>query len=218
MDTQKVLIFLVIGLIIGGAVGYGSTYSQINPLKAQVTLLDDQVTDLKIDVDKLPGLKGQVTDLTAEKNNLQDQVTPLEDQVTDLTAVKNSLQDQVTLLQDQLNIKTEEVNTLNAQLTEAETQITLKDSQIATLQSQTTSIDDEIEALELEISELQGQVPPYTQGAWNTIKTFSSSGERNTELFNIPHNQARISWTYVEDDYLPYMYVKLFEQNSASRI
>jgi uncharacterized protein HemX len=204
MDTKTVLIGLLVGLLIGAGLGYGASLPQMNTLQSQVTLLDGQVTTLKTEADKVPGLQKQVTDLTDEKT---------------------SLTSQITMLQEQLITKTNEVATLNDQLTAAQTQITTKDSQIATLQTQITAKNNEISTLTTQISDrdaqilaLQEQIPPYTKGAWNTIKTFSSSGEVNTELFNIPQSEARIVWTYSETGYLPYMYVELYKQGITFRV
>lgn len=34
----------------------------------------------------------------------------------------------------------------------------------------------------------------YTAGTWNSLKTWTGSADRNTELFEIPSQQVRISW------------------------
>ena len=109
-----------------------------------------------------------------QMNVLQGQITTLGNQVTSLQKLIADITADKAALQEQLTTKTTEVTNLA-------NQIATKDSQIAELEDQATSKNNEISTLTAQVSDLQRQVD--IKGAWNTIKTFSSTGSMSTEFF-----------------------------------
>ena len=80
--------------------------------------------------------------------------------------------------------------------TALEQQINQLQGQVSTLQNQIQEKDSQISNLTSQIAELEQLVPPLTKGEWNTIKTFTGSASKTTEVFYIPSETWRINWTY----------------------
>jgi hypothetical protein len=76
----------------------------------------------------------------------------------------------------------------------------------------------DIAELHNEVSELIKLVPPYQRGEWNIIKQFSGTGPMTTSLINIPYEQARITYTFQEENYRPYLIVELYKPPQSGRI
>ena len=80
--------------------------------------------------------------------------------------------------------------------TALEQQTSQLQGQVSTLQNQIQEKDSQISNLISQIAELEQLLPPLTKGEWNTLKTFTGSASKTTELFYIPNETWRINWAY----------------------
>ena len=122
MNIRTIIIGLIIGLLAGTSLGYGSTSSQISGLQNQVNTLQTQVSSVQSEANKVPDLQQQLTILTNDKSTLQTQlsslqpeankVPDLQQQLTILTNDKSTLQSQVTTLQTLASTLQTQIDTL----------------------------------------------------------------------------------------------------------
>ena len=211
MKLQTIIIGLVMGLVIGGIVGYGVPSPELSSLKNQIdtlqtgyTQISDQLGDVQAEVDTIPNLERQIVTLNGEKTRLQDDVSDLEAELDDKRSEITDLISQVT--------------ESGSQIPELESEISSKNVEISGLNVEISDLNSEISELSNEIIELQGLVPPYQSGSWNRVKRFSSSGEVTTSLFNLPYSQARIVWSFNEERAEQYLIIRLEHPDYSSRV
>jgi len=68
------IVVLLVGLIVGAGLGYGSVISQTSSKDTQITSLQSQITNLQ---SQLSTKDTQISNLTAQVNNLKSQIPPV---------------------------------------------------------------------------------------------------------------------------------------------
>lgn len=180
METKSVFLGIIIGLIIGGGVGYGVGYPQIQSLQ-------NQITSLKSETEKIPLLQQKIENLTYDKSNLQKEIETLNNRIKEL------LNDIVTF----------------------QSQIRDKDNQISSLQLQIRDKDDQISRLAKQVQELQMLTPQYKKGNWNLVTTFTGKGSMTTQYFHIPTTEIAIAWTYTYTSRFPFFGFSLYREGQG---
>lgn len=132
--TSVAIVLLIVGIVVGGIVGYGSTAGQISSLQTQIASLQATNTQLQ---GQVLSLQVNQTQLESQISSLQTDKTGLQSMMTSLESDKAGLQAQITSLQSQLT-------SLSGSLT-----------QIISLQAQITSLQNDKIALENKITQLE---------------------------------------------------------------
>ena len=212
MKLQPLLIStLIIGASLGGVIGFRIPSSRITSLENQIITQQTSISELNDEISKMQSDIEKVADLNQR--------------ISSLIEGKDSFQSQVIDLETQLDTKIDEITTLNTQLSDCEKQVSILETQLSSESEQVSDLNEFINALHEEISELHNEVsefkklvPPYQNGEWNIIKQFSGMGPMTTVLINIPYEQAKITWTFQEENYRPYLIVELYKPPKSSRV
>ncbi len=124
MESKTVIVGIIIGIVIGGGLGYFispspdvSEYeSQINPLQSQVDNLQNEVDNLQEKLDD--AILQEDSDILEEQvNELQSQVESLNAEINSIESTINSLQLQIStqdkLIDEQVEIILEKTTLIN---------------------------------------------------------------------------------------------------------
>jgi hypothetical protein len=125
-DTQKVVVSLVLGLIIGLALGVGGTYYLLNSRVKQQTIEHEaQLTELNEQLETVVnGKEAIIYSLEKDVSSLEKQVTELEKNISILIqGQETELQEYIDDLEEQLSILQALSSSQNAAIVTLETQV-----------------------------------------------------------------------------------------------
>jgi len=133
-------------------------------------------------------------------------ISAINNQIIQLENKVESYENQIVELQQEVNQLTDNLAEKNTQLTEKTTDYTLLRSDYNQIKmnydelfSNHTSLQEIYIELEEKFERIL-QLYNYTVGPWNTIKIWSGSSSKTTELFSVS-NQIKISWNNEMGDY-----------------
>lgn len=140
------------------------------------------------------GFVGFVAVPSPDISELQSQISELETEVSartgalsELSSKYDQLQDDHQSLQSELEMV---VKNLQDRIEECEAlqgELDARDSRIQELESTIEDLEDTIERLQLVFN--------CTLGKWSVLNTWNGSADRTTELFYVPSNQTKITWS-----------------------
>jgi len=195
-DTRSIMIGVVIGLIIGALLGFVAPSTQIKNLNAEVSDLEALTSQLQQEVG---GLQNETSTL---QSTLQLRESELETKNSEV----NSLNEQVQQLQgqvDQLNSQFTELNESSVQISKYSQLEEEHEELLSTyliVQADNAKKQAKIQELRSLIQELEDKIDilqefyNFTPGTWKTIKDWTGSIDKTTELFLIPSNEVQIKW------------------------
>jgi len=125
-DTQKVVVSLVLGLIVGLALGVGGTYYMLNSrVKQQAEEHEAQLTDLQKQLETVvSGKEAIIYSLEKDVASLEKQVAELEENVSLLVQGQESeSQEYIDDLEEQVSSLQSQVSSQNATIVTLETRI-----------------------------------------------------------------------------------------------
>lgn len=125
-DTQKVVVSLVLGLIIGSALGVGGTYYMLkNMVKQQAEEHEAQLSELQDQLETvISGKEAIIFSLEKDVSSLEKQVAGLERNVSLIEqGQETELQEHIDDLEEQLSSLQARVSSQNATIAALETQI-----------------------------------------------------------------------------------------------
>lgn len=132
-----------------------SSNVDISDLQNQIATLTSEKNALQVQVDNL----------TAEKADLQHQISVKQERIDTLTAEKKTLEDRVqsliydkTDLQNQVTEKQNQIDTLTAEKATLQAQVTEKQNQIDTLTIQKTALQNKVNDLTAKNTDLQNRL------------------------------------------------------------
>lgn len=190
-----VAILLIIGVSIGGVIGYQVPLSQISilesELKTQQVLHKNRIQEIETTRDNnIKYLESQIEGLLNQMESKMNEIDALKNQKTTLETTIHYLEEKVETEANQISILNEEIG--------------LKDMELRTIRDL--------------VNDLQKIVPVYEKGEWNHIIQFSGIGALNTPLFDVPSDQLRITWEYSAIDTYPYLVTELYHPSETLRV
>ncbi len=195
-DPRTIMIGIVIGLIVGGLLGFVAPSSQIKTLTAEVSDLEALTSQLQQEVGALQN----------ETSTLQSTLQLKESELETKNSEVNSLNDQVQQLQGQVDQLDTQFTQLNATSVSASKYDQLEEdyeellSTYLIVQADNAEKQAKIQELRSLVQELEDKIDilhefyNFTPGTWKTIKTWTGSIDKTTELFYIPSDEVKILW------------------------
>ncbi len=141
------------------------------------------VSDLQ---SKLDVFKAEVSSYTSALSELNNDYKQLLDDY-------KSLQSELDAAEKKLQDRIEEYESLQFKLDNRE-------KRIQELESNVEGLEDAINRLQLAFN--------YTPGTWSMLKTWNGSADRTTELFYVPSNRTKITWSLELGQY-PYFSIRM---------
>jgi len=134
MEKTSLFLGLVIGLLVGAILGYGSLSAQLSAKDAALKNLQSQISQLQSQVSQLTdsltqkdqeisSLQNEINQLSSENNELKSKVSALEEEKTQLQQENTNLKNQVTALESENTDLKTQITTLQNQVTNLQTQL-----------------------------------------------------------------------------------------------
>ena len=134
MEKTSLFLGLVIGLLVGAILGYGSLSAQLSAKDAALKNLQSQISQLQSQVSQLTdsltqkdqeisSLQNEINQLSSENNELKSKVSALEEEKTQLQQENTNLKNQVTALESENTGLKTQITTLQNQVTNLQTQL-----------------------------------------------------------------------------------------------
>jgi len=146
------IVFLVIGLIIGGGGVYVFMQNEYQPI---ITDYETQLSDYSSRVDTLTSVQEV---LNTENDALETQVTSLEEEVSTLESDLTNAEDQISEYEIEISSLEAEVSSLESEVTILQTEKSALQSEVSTLRSTVTQRNWLIDDLRDDVSELEDEL------------------------------------------------------------
>ena len=163
MVSRRILIFLIIGIVVGSGIGYFTCLRiNVSPNKSQIDELTEQNTEYNATISEK---NKYISSLETNLDKLQSEVASYENQIEELTEDNIGYKDELNILKDEILDLNDEIISLNNlvivlndEKTNLENEMVILNDEITDLNNQIDKLNDEIMDLNLDISTLLGQI------------------------------------------------------------
>jgi len=163
MVSRRILIFLIIGIVVGSGIGYFTCLRiNVSPYQSQIEQLTEQNTQYNTTISEknkyISSLETNLDKLQSEVSSYENQIEELKEDNIGYKDELNTLKDEILDLNDEIISLNNLVIVLNDEKTNLENEMVILNDEITDLNNQINNLNDEITDLNLEISTLLGQI------------------------------------------------------------